>query len=69
MGERRVDEMANAQRRRAFLRTFPVCLGRLKLTPDSLVRCGELAVVVVGGKGEEKGRGREMERKTDAVTN
>ena len=36
-GKRNVDETANAQRRRAFLRAFPVCLGRFKQTPDSLV--------------------------------
>ena len=47
---------ANAQRRRAFLWTVPVSLGRIKKKPGFSSGVWRLAVVVVGGKG-----GRERE--------
>jgi len=44
-------------------------LGRLKQTPDSLTGCKKLAVVVVGGKGEEKERegNGEKDRRRDEL--
>ena len=49
---------ANAQRRRAFLWTVPVSLGRIKKKPGFSSGVWRLAAVVVGGKG-----GRERERR------